>query len=103
MRKLLTKDVFAFMRILQKLELEKIKNGLDLSKSQEEVGKDLMLLLLGHSANAEMEIYEFFAGVLEKTVEEVQNMPLSEWPAILKELMTQNDVTNFIKQAQSIA
>lgn len=100
MRKLRTTDVFAGMRLVKKAGLkETVQRIAALAKERkreeseegegvniEELGIDMVLGIIENLAEvgAEQKVYEFLAGPLEKTVEELKNMEVLELIEMMK-------------------
>lgn len=97
MRKLRTTDVFAGMRLVKKAGLkETVQRIAALAKERkkeesegvniEELGIDMVLEIIENLAEvgAEQKVYEFLAGPLEKTVEELKNMEVLELIEMMK-------------------
>lgn len=83
MRKLQTRDVFSAARLIRQLGLkEDFKKMLEINndsgKSPEEVGSEIVFLMLEKAAEKDCEdaLYNFLAGPLEKTAGEVAEMAL---------------------------
>ncbi len=102
MRKLTTQDVFAALRIVSDLQLKdevqalaQLANDGKLSRNEIGVQAFMKVLDLFVSKKAEGRIYEFLAGPLETTSEEVRDLPLMALAENLKALAEENDITGF--------
>lgn len=80
MRELKTPDLFAFVRLIDKIglkeEIQKIGLKADPKADIEKLGADILFMLLEKCTTeaAEQEIYKFFAPIFEVTVEEIKDM-----------------------------
>jgi hypothetical protein len=105
MRKLKTRDVFAFARCLKKIGAkDRIQTAAQEANTVKDVwafGFDMMwdIFDVATEADAEMELYKFFAGPFETTPEGVADMDLDELQAGLKQLAEENNLLSFFKSA----
>lgn len=103
MRNLKFKDVFTLSEIIDKMGLKADINKLfDEAKKADDaqayVGGQLMMLMVSRIYKAEKEVYTFFADLTGKTVQEVEDMSLSEMKDLIKELV-KSDIMSFFNSA----
>ena len=105
MRKLKTRDVFAFARCLKKIGAkDRIQAVAQEANTVEDVwslGFDLLwdIFDMATEAGSEGVIYDFLAGPFETTPEGVADMDLDEMFAGLKQLAEENNLLGFFKSA----
>lgn len=100
-RQLLTRDIFALAKVLQKLDFETIKKSIDFTAPPEEVGGALIFALFRRSEDIQQLICELLGDILGIPAEEVLAIPLTDWPAIFKELGEGGSWANFMQQVKS--
>lgn len=106
MRKLQTKDVFRFARILKRADLTneilKITNteGMDAEK----IGMHIISICIDGCAdvNQEKAIYEFLGDITEKGAEAIESLSLDVLFEDLKTISKENDLVTFFKSAQQL-
>jgi len=76
-----------------------IKNNAVVSSSYSSVGLTVISTILLY---AESDIKPFFAGLINQTLEEFDNMPFDTTLAIVEELGKKEDLPNFFKRAISL-
>jgi len=110
MRKLITSDIPAFARLIQKTgardkikELARDKKGAP-AEDAFDIGFDLLADLLFSISEPENEAaaYKFLAGPFEQTPEEVAALPLPDLLAKLKQLAEENELGPFFARAFSL-
>ena len=87
MRNLETHDVFAFVRLIDKVGIKDELKTLIMSKdqisdlTQESFGYDLLFTLVSGAAKVEAEeaLYEFFSGIMEVDKETIRHMDPTEF------------------------
>ncbi len=102
MRKLETRDIFSFIRLIKEVNLkEEFKKiaSMSTNATAEEVGFDMLFIIFDKLAeeNSEQKLYEFLSGPFEMEAEEVAQLELfdlleglqacadwSKWKAFLK-------------------
>jgi len=105
MRTLLAKDIAPFTKIIAKMELkesikamfkpkEKDENGNDINNSGQMIS-ELIWGIIENYYKVEQEFFEFMAGLNEKTVEEISNLPLDEFANLIKELFSEKNMSFF--------
>lgn len=105
MRKLLTKDVFAFARCIKKIGAnevtKKAMDGAAEGGGAAEVGKEVIFSLLDAAieTSGEAVLYEFFAGPFEMEPGEVAELPLDQLMVMLSQLAKENDLSGFFSAA----
>lgn len=101
MKRLVTGDLFAAMRVIKesnaKEALIPVLKNLDKETDAEEVGVNVILTLIECASNVKAEgaIYSFLSSPFEMTKEEVATLPLGDLVAKLKELSEENDLVSF--------
>lgn len=108
-RKLKTADLFSLSRIIKKMDIRDEIKGLarDITglsgEEKKEVGEELSinlsLLFMENVGNAEKEIYKLFASLVDKTVEEIEEMELDKFFELIQELFNQEGFENFLSKA----
>lgn len=107
MRKLITRDVPAFCRLLKKTglkeELRSIVKGAR-GRDVEDIGYDVIWKILDviTEAEGEKELYGFLAGPFEMQPDEVASLELPEFVERMKQLFEENDLTDFFKYAAAL-
>lgn len=105
MRKLETRDVFAFARLIKQVhlkeELKTLFSQQSESRDELEVGLNLLLSLIELFAEKEAEqlFYEFLSGPFELSPEEVSSMELFELIAKVKEIAEWDKWRHFLTLA----
>lgn len=105
MRKLNTRDVFAFCRFLKNIGVkEKIQNiakEADSAKDVWDKGFDMMWSIfdLATEAYGEDALYEFLSGPFEMSAQEVADLDIDTLFDNLKQLASENNLTVFFKSA----
>lgn len=99
MRKLLAKDLFKISRIIKKINLKEELKGIDIAnKSNQQVGMDIILLIIENAGQAEKEVFDFIEDISE--VKGVANLELSEFLEIVSNIIRENEnITDFFTQA----
>lgn len=128
MRKLISSDVFAALRVVSAIEK---KQGIettikDLVKNAEKETKDdgddktakernddfivrvgvsgvFKIIEIATEARVEGRVYEFLAGPFEMTPADVQNMPLPDFVENVTRLTKENDLSSFFTSARKLA
>ena len=109
-RKLLLKDAAAMALIINKMDIksevtklvEDVTKG---EKAQEEIGVNLVFMLIEGASKKGVieEVFNFIGSILEKSGEEVAELPLEDLRDMLKKTADVESWTNFFKSAvQSI-
>ena len=108
MRKLKTRDIPAFCRVLKTLgikeEVREIAKNADATKNVWDIGFDLIwrLLDVATEANGEDALYSFLAGPFEMTPDDVGDMDLPDLIAGLKQIAEENDLADFFRNAAQL-
>lgn len=106
MRDLQTKDIFAFVRVLNKIGVkEELKQKATAPTADvESVGYDIIFMLLEKAAEpeAEKEIYSFLAPIYEKTVEELKSMDAIEFMESLTKIASIERWQSFFSSAAKL-
>ncbi len=78
--KITTPSIFKFLKILKKIDINlkdllgKADIAEDIEEKQEQLGMELFTLLLENIDKAEQDIYEFFAEILQISVDEYKQL-----------------------------
>lgn len=120
MRKINTSDVFKLARILKKVDIQKIvaefysrntakpiaavgieESGGDL---QINLGIEIVFSLIDSASDSKTEdaIYELFAGITEKSVEDIKNQSLEATKEDFTRIAEENNLKNFFKSASRL-
>lgn len=108
MRKLKTKDIPAFCRLLKdigaKEEIKRICAENDSARDAFSAGFDLIysIMDLATGEEAEQRIYEFFAPIFERAPEEIAEMELAELSGYVDQLARENDLSSFFGSALKV-
>ena len=70
-------------------------------KSKEEIGKDIIFSLAKKLYKAESEIMKLIAGITDKTVEEAEELPMKETLEIIKSMLSEEGVLDFLSSQQA--
>lgn len=108
MRKLKTKDMFAFARLIKNLNLK--TEIMEISKKADKIsdvwdyGFEMIYAIFEHAADeaAEIELYTCLAPVLEVSEDELAEMELDELAEVLREFAKLNDVRRFFRNAAAL-
>ena len=107
-RKLKTKDMFSFARVIKhldlKYEIQEIAKKADKIADVWDSGFDLVYTIFERAAEeeAEQEIYAWLAPILGITEEELAEMELNPLIELLREFTKVNDLTHFFKSAAAL-
>lgn len=112
MRKLMTKDIFALSRIVQKSKVKEelapviamaAEKGVE---SLCDIGINGMLTIFGAigEREAEIAIYKMLGNIAEIEAEEVENLGINDFLDLLKAIgdNPENDLKNFFKQLSNL-
>ena len=126
MRKIITSDVFKLARIIKKTDLKNViteisastkktsvvvdKNDSEevkkekqelLNKQQESVGFEVVMTIFEACCTEELEkgLYDLLSDIVEK---DIANQPLDDTLEDIKEIVAQNDIFTFFKQASRL-
>lgn len=108
-RKLLTKDVFTVVRIINAMGIkDEIKNMRNIRKvkgNEEEVGALFGYVLLKGLENEDNEamIYDFLGDVAHMNPDEIKNQEIEGTIDLFLQISKENNLQHFFKSAQSIA
>ncbi len=107
MRKLITRDIPAFCRVLKAIGVdEELREVARVGKTADvwAAGYDLVFGIFDKITEKKAEdlLYEFFAGPFEMTAEEVANMEVTELFAYIKQMVQDNDLNGFFKSAATL-
>ena len=108
MRKLLTGDLFAAMRIVKasnaKEALKPVLKQINKDADAEDVGIDVIMTLLECASDqkAEKAIYSFLSSPFEMEADDVANLPLNDLLQNMKELAKENDLAGFFSQLSDL-
>ena len=107
MRKIMTKDIFAAMRIIKKSGMKQrliplIEKAAE--KDVAEVGIEGILTVVEvvSETGSEKALYEVLAGPFEMTPQEVESMEMDKFTEMLTELGEQNNIRNFFKAVSGL-
>jgi len=115
MRKLLNDDMYLISEIADKMNVElpkypvinvggagktAIQIATEKTAIQKDFGMRVIHLLVRKVYKAKPEVNNLIANVLEKKVEEVQKMPITETINILKNILKEDGVMDFFKSAR---
>lgn len=97
MRQLIAKDIAPFTKILKKMDLkESIKtifNGAN--KEEGEMISELIWGIIENYHKAEKEFFSFLAKLENKKIEEIEQLPLTEFIALIQELFSAKNLPFF--------
>lgn len=106
MRNLKTSDIFGLSRILKKMnikeDIKKLARNVtgttpeEKKKAEQNMEIDLVMLFVENISSAEKEIYKFFADLTGKNAADIENMELSKFIDLVKELFNQDGFENFL-------
>jgi hypothetical protein len=108
MRKLKTSDIPAFCRCLKaigiKSEIESITKKADNIKDAWAQGFELIYNIFDKATevNGEKELYKFLSGPFEMTAQEVENLEISVFFDMIKQLASENNLAGFFKSAAAL-
>lgn len=111
MRKLITSDAFKMMQIIKvagvKRELESILNesiGKSENNEVQAMGIKLFLTVMDGcgTVGVEERFYSLLGGIIGKTAKEVESTELSETMANVAEIVKNNNIMLFFKQASQL-
>lgn len=107
MRKLITRDIPAFCRVLKAIGVdEELREIARVGKAADvwAAGYDLVFGIFDKVTEKKAEdlLYEFFAGPFEKTPDEIANMEVSELFNSIKQMVRENDLDGFFKSAATL-
>lgn len=99
-RKLKTKDVFSFVRILKKLKAKDEMPKLNISQDKdtnylEVYGTKLIYFLIDNLDSIENDVYEFVGDIVGMTPEAFSNLDLTEIVNILDAIVKNNNISAF--------
>jgi len=100
-----TKHLFLLSAVIDKMDLDQdlkelFKKG-KAKKSKEEIGKDIIFSLAKKLYKAESEIMKLIAGITDKTVEEAEELPMKETLEIIKSMLSEEGVLDFLSSQQA--
>lgn len=98
-----TKDMFTLSAIVDKMGLdEDIKEILSARKKKnfndEEMGEKLIFSIVKKMYKAKVEITQLLADISGKSIKDVENLQLSETIELIKKLLQEEGVMNFLSQ-----
>jgi len=109
MRKLITKDIFALSRIIKKMDIKKeiseVAQDVTGYSSEEKIKAEaamqtsLIMIFVENIGSAEVEIYKFLSDVTGSEVKEIEDMNLTAFMALIKELFSQEGIGDFLPSA----
>lgn len=108
MRKLNTRDVFAFSRLLKKMnckeEFKKLAKNGEVAEDATEFGVDVIWFILDCASNAGVEemLYSFVAPIIGTKTEDVANMEINDFIETLMDIAKNNDLSSFFKSASKL-
>lgn len=108
MRKLQTKDIFAFCRCIKvigvKDEINKLCKNSDAITDVWNQGFELVYNIFEAASEKKSEsyIYEFLSGPFEMPAKEIQDIELNEFFKLVKQFAEENDLVNFFKNASAL-
>lgn len=107
MRKIITPDVFAAVRIIEKSGVKEdlvplIKDIAKKGTSALDSGILGILTALFSVARMETAIYEWLAPIVGKTVDEIRELPPIDFVKLVEDLAAENDLTSFFKYVSDL-
>lgn len=108
MRKLQTKDIFAFCRCIKSIgvkdEINKLCKNADTITDIWDQGFELVYNIFEAASekSSEAHVYEFLAGPFEMTANEVEELEVTELFKLIKQLAAENNLVNFFKSASAL-
>lgn len=108
MRKLQTKDIFAFCRCIKAIgikdEINKLCKDADNINDIWDKGFELVYSIFAAASEkkSETSIYEFLAGPFEMTANEVEKLEITEFFKLIKQLAAENNLVIFFKSASAL-
>ena len=104
-RKLQTKDLFKFARILNNGHIkEELANIYSEELTDKQAGIKVILAIIGACADEKQEslIYDFIGDIVDKSSDEIASESLEELKADLLDISKENNLVDFFKQAQEL-
>ena len=97
MRQLIAKDIAPFTKILKKMDLkESIKTTFDGTNTEKgEMVSELIWAVIENYHKAEKEFFSFLAKLENKKIEEIEQLPLAEFIALIQELFSAKNLPFF--------
>ena len=107
MRKILTSDVFAAVRIIEKSGVKEdlvplIKDIAAKGTSALDSGILGILTMLFSVAKMETAIYEWLAPIVDMTSEEIRELPPMDFVGLIETLAAENDLKGFFKYVSDL-
>lgn len=96
MSKFKIKDTFTMAKIIKKLDL---KSKIDTTKSEEEVGKDILFYVIENMDTVQDEISELIGSIFEVSKEEALNIPLDN---LINEFKNIGSIADFFQSARKL-
>lgn len=109
---LTTKHLFPFLKLMKALNIREEFKKIYRNKAQmegmteqemnvqiEERGIDLIFMLIEKMPDAEREIKQFLSIYADKTLEEVDSLPVDEFIALIKQFLQEPQFKSFFTQA----
>ena len=109
---LTVKHLFPFLKLMKALNIKEefknvIKNKIDVTDLDEaqqsellqERGMDLVFMLMEKMPSAEREIKSFLALYADKSLEEIEELPVEEFIDLIKQFFAEPQFKSFFKQA----
>lgn len=109
---LTVKHLFPFLKLMKALNIRDefkniVKNKVDVSSLTEEQqnellqekGMDILFTLMEKMPNAEKEIKTFLALYADKSLEDIEALPVTEFIELIKQFFNEPDFKSFFKQA----
>ncbi len=101
-RRLKTKDVFKFRKILKKINendilTDLLKKAVEETETEETIGVEIIGFIIDNLDVAEQEILEFLGDICGLSSDEFLNLDLIDVQKIAKEIAEKNNLTAFLK------
>lgn len=99
-----TKDLFTLSEIVDKMGLDgDIQTILAARKNKDvtenEIGEKLIFAIIKKLHMAKKEITQLLANVSDKSIKDIEDLPVKETIALIKELLTEEGVLSFLSQS----
>ncbi len=99
-----TKHLFLLSAIVDKLDLDQALESLfakgKMKKTKQEIGKDVIFAIAKKLHKAEKEVIKLLASITGKTEKETEDLPMKETLEILKKMLAEEGVLDFLHKQQ---
>ena len=103
MREIIVGDLFILTKILGKLKLKiettKEVDGKIIIKSRDQLGAEMITIIMENFYKVEDDICEMFAGIFEKKKEEIKRIKLKELMGYFEEFKKMEGIEDFLSLA----